>query len=265
MSICSFAGCYDVPVGFPTFQSSSPRVIARVFANGTFDTSLAFPHLFPNPNVFTAVASVDGVSGFWVSGSPYISLNGASPTPSAIGATVVDAGVLYVDQSGNPPTQVYNKYLPVTSLTIFNGNLFLTKGYVGYLGDQCVLFLIIVASLKYSPRYLLQTHDFGQTRRSLPADECQRWQLPDARLPIIRCSGLVRQPARRAGDLPRGSDWFGLHESVRCRMPTTSGSHRAVRTGLTAGITVCLRQLTIKYVSNSKVQLAAQARCCGTI
>jgi hypothetical protein len=123
-------------VGYPTFTSSARRVIARVFANGTIDTSLSLPHLFPPASVFTSVVSTDGASQFWVSGSAYQSLNAASPSPSALGSSSSDAGVFYLDSSGAPPVLVYNKCLPVTSLTIGEQLLFLTKGYSGYLADQ---------------------------------------------------------------------------------------------------------------------------------
>jgi hypothetical protein len=130
------AGCYDAPVGYPTFSSSARRVIARIFANGTYDTSMSFPHLFPSANVITSVVSTDGVSQFWVSGSPYQSLNGGSPSPSAPGQAAADSGVFYLDNTGAAPFPIYHKLLPVTSLTISTDTLYLTKGYSGYLGDQ---------------------------------------------------------------------------------------------------------------------------------
>jgi hypothetical protein len=34
-------GCYDAPVGTSGFQSTARRVIARIWANGQYDTSLA--------------------------------------------------------------------------------------------------------------------------------------------------------------------------------------------------------------------------------
>ncbi len=84
------------------------------------------------------MVSTDGVSQFWVSGSPYQSFSGASPSPSALGVSAVDSGVFYLDNTGAPPTLVYNQWLPTSALTIDQAGttMYLTKGYAGYLGDQ---------------------------------------------------------------------------------------------------------------------------------
>ncbi len=77
-------GCYDTPVGTYTGVSSVPRVIARIFPDGHWDTSVAFTGVIAFPNIFTSVFSMDGRSSFYMQTAPYynnyVALAGTSPT-----------------------------------------------------------------------------------------------------------------------------------------------------------------------------------------
>ncbi len=117
------AGCYNAPLGTPTFNGPAERVIARIYPNGTVDTTLSYPHLFPNPNLFQSVVSLDGQSSFWVGGSPYQTTAASSPSPSVLGGMAATAGVFYLDgpPSGTAPgVPVYNAFLPLASLALTN-------------------------------------------------------------------------------------------------------------------------------------------------
>jgi hypothetical protein len=118
-------GCYDVPVGQP-LNSTANRVIARIFPNGTFDTSLYFNDSYQPPNIFSSVASLDGVSGFWTTGGPQLSMIPASPgfSQANVGAT----NGLHFVTAGTPgaSTPLYYAYA-LNSLTLFGGTIYGTK------------------------------------------------------------------------------------------------------------------------------------------
>jgi hypothetical protein len=118
------AGCYDVSVG-STVSSSATRVIARIYANGTFDTSLTFSDAYHYPSVFSSVASLDGISGFWTTGGPQLSMIAASPglAQNNIGSS---NGLRYLPAGAVNTTLMYNAFT-LNSITLFGNTIYGTK------------------------------------------------------------------------------------------------------------------------------------------
>jgi hypothetical protein len=135
INTCFVAGCYNAPVGGPAYQANVQRVIARVFANGSIDTSLIVTDAFFPPCVFSGVVSPDGVSDFWMVGSQFSSsaYSPTSPSPSPFSAGVPPSGGLryYRGNTGTTnSTQLYNNY-PVNAVTLIPGlGVWVSKNYI---------------------------------------------------------------------------------------------------------------------------------------
>jgi hypothetical protein len=118
-------GCYNAPVGTPVLAPGVQRVIARVYASGRVDTTLALTDL-PVTSIFGSVATLDAATGFWLTTASYAQTNAgtASPSPVALGA-----GVRY--WCGAPATcpnsvALFDAY-PINSISIGNTTIWASK------------------------------------------------------------------------------------------------------------------------------------------
>jgi hypothetical protein len=116
-------GCYNVAAGsVTTYQSAAQRVIARIYGNASFDTSIALTDALLAPAIFTSVVSTDGQSQFWVSGSQYAGSDTGTVTPQPAGSS---GGIRYT--TGQPSTAsipIYYQF-PVQALTLYNNYLYI--------------------------------------------------------------------------------------------------------------------------------------------
>jgi hypothetical protein len=127
----SFAmfGCYNATPGSLTYRSNAARVIARIFPNGTVDTSMYMTDQ-NFPNVFVSVVAMSLTSGYWISTAVYVTNNptlggSATATPAAPIATT---GVRYLAPGATTSAEVYNVF-PVRALSLWNGQLFVAVGF----------------------------------------------------------------------------------------------------------------------------------------
>jgi hypothetical protein len=119
----------------PTWQSSNPRVIARLWGDGSNDFSLRMTDVGLSPNTIESVVSFDGQSGFWISSAPVQTLYGASPSPIPAGPSSGTGIRYFVPGPGvNTSTPLYNAF-PVKALTLFNNQLWAAKMATGPAGD----------------------------------------------------------------------------------------------------------------------------------
>jgi hypothetical protein len=145
-------GCYGAPVNTSTWNSTAPRVIARIFANGSYDTSVYCTDCLPSPMVFTTVrarchiplatavikkyytclqvVSNDGISGWFIGGGEIETNVAASPSPT--NPPSGPGGIWWVPASASYPvaTTLLYQVFNIKALMIYNNWLWASKNYL---------------------------------------------------------------------------------------------------------------------------------------
>jgi hypothetical protein len=115
-----FTGCYNVPAGL-TITSAAQVVIARIFPDGHWDTSIVLTdgsYVAPQ-SIISNIVSLDGTNQFWLAGGPPLSYIASSPNPIPQNLALT-SGVRYWDRTvgtGLTSTLLYNAWA-VTNLAI---------------------------------------------------------------------------------------------------------------------------------------------------
>ncbi len=80
--------------------------IARIYADGHWDTSITFSGIFFYPMMFTNVVSLNGQTDFWVAGSPFVANVVTTPTTTPRTSQVYGA-LYYVSSGSTTPTLIF--------------------------------------------------------------------------------------------------------------------------------------------------------------